>query len=72
MLQQEVHQAPTLRTEEPLKLEDKLRSDIGSSSSARISVNHRLLCGRLSHEAMQMQSGDLDRGSIMATDNWHK
>ncbi len=58
MLQREVHQAPTLRTEEPLQLEDKLHSNVGSSSSARISVNNRLRCGRLSHEVMQTQSGD--------------
>jgi hypothetical protein len=57
-VQREVHQAPTLRTGEPLQLEDKLHSNVRSSSSARISINNRLRRGRLSHEVMQKQNGD--------------
>ena len=58
MLHRMVDQVPTPETEESLQLEDKLRSNGRSSSSEKISVNHRLRCGRQSHEVMQMQSGD--------------
>jgi hypothetical protein len=58
ILLRKADQAPTLMTEESLQLEDKLRSNVRSSSSAKISVNHRLRCDHLSHEVMQTQSGD--------------
>jgi hypothetical protein len=58
ILQPWAHQAPANSTEKPLQLEDKLCSNVESSSSARTNVNHRPLCSRLRQEATQMESGD--------------